>query len=180
LVVCGLEGGGRDRDWFARTCEIATAVGTDLVGGTATLLLEDRDATLGILRDHRVRLAWENHPEASAQEMLDKIGDDAGGLVGTAVDTGWYATQSCDPVAAIEQLGPRIFHVHLKDVLAAGAHETCRWGRGIIPVEECVRALQRNGYRGDYMIEHEPELYDPTDDCRAMRPELQAWLERER
>jgi sugar phosphate isomerase/epimerase len=66
--------------------------------------------------------------------------------------------------------------VHLKDVLAAGTHETCRWGRGVVPIEECVRALQRIDYRGAISIEHEPEQNDPSDDCREMLAQLESWL----
>jgi L-ribulose-5-phosphate 3-epimerase len=177
LTVTSLHGGMRERDQFVRTCEIANALATEILGGATPLLADDRDWVVARLREHGLRLAFENHPEASPDEMLAKIGDDdAGGLIGTAVDTGWYATQSCDPVQAIERLNGRIFHVHLKDVLAAGAHETCRWGKGVVPVEECVRALERVGYEGDYMVEHEPEHYDPLEDCRDMRQMLEAWI----
>jgi L-ribulose-5-phosphate 3-epimerase len=55
-------------------------------------------------------------------------------------------------------------------------HETCRWGDGIVPIESCVRALQRLGYTGALAVEHEPETYDPSEDCRAMLAELRGWL----
>ena len=67
--------------------------------------------------------------------------------------------------------------MHLKDVLAEGEpHETCRWGEGVVPIEECVRTLQRAGYAGAIAVEHEPETVDPTDDIRAMREQLAGWL----
>ena len=55
-------------------------------------------------------------------------------------------------------------------------HETCRWGDGIVPIEECVRTLRRLGYTGALAVEHEPETFDPTDDVRAMRQKLEEWL----
>jgi L-ribulose-5-phosphate 3-epimerase len=177
LAVTSLHAGSRDREHFARTCAIAAAIGAPVIGGITTLLDGDRDFVAATLRDHGVRFGFENHPEGSPEEILARIGpDDADGLIGTAVDTGWYATQRCDPVAAIETLADRVVHVHLKDVKAAGAHETCRWGEGIVDVEGCVAALRRGGYRGDYMIEHEPEHHDPTDECAAMLPQLRSWL----
>jgi L-ribulose-5-phosphate 3-epimerase len=155
-----------------RACELALALGTTTIGAGFS---GEAAALAPVLRDHGVTLAIENHPEKMPAEVLAKI--DAGdGTMATTVDTGWWATQGCDPVAAIERLGERVVHVHLKDVKAAGAHETCRWGEGIVDVAGCVAALRRLGYAGDYMIEHEPEHHDPTDECAAMLPELRAWL----
>ena len=73
--------------------------------------------------------------------------------------------------------GEHVWHVHLKDVLAVGEpHEPCRWGDGVVPVEECVRMLQHIGYTGSIAVEHEPETFDPTDEIRAMRDQLAGWL----
>ena len=108
--------------------------------------------------------------------MLDKIA--AGGeRFGACVDTGWWGTQGYDAARAIEELGAHVLHVHLKDVLALDEpHETCRWGDGIVPVRACVDALRRIGYTGAIAVEHEPETYDPSDEVRAMRVELEGWL----
>src|SRR5262249_50311724 len=124
----------------------------------------------------------ENHPEErTPADVLARIASaaDAGyaGVFGTTVDTGWWGTHGYDAAQAIEELGEHVLHVHLKDVLAVGEpHETCRWGDGVVPLEACVRTLQRLGYEGAIAVEHEPETYDPTEDVRAMRAELEAWL----
>jgi L-ribulose-5-phosphate 3-epimerase len=156
-----------------RACQIATALGTSIIGAGSS---GDDAELVPVLREHGVRLAIENHPERTPSEVLGRI--TAGeGTLGTTVDTGWWATQGYDPVRAIEELGEHVLHVHLKDVLAEGEpHETCRWGGGIVPIEGCVRALQRLGYTGALAVEHEPETYDPSDDCRAMLAELREWL----
>jgi sugar phosphate isomerase/epimerase len=155
-----------DRAHLERACEIALAVGTSVIAGFAPV-----DAA-ALLRERGLRLGVENHPEQTPDELLAKIGDN-----GAAVDTGWFATQGYDPVRAIEELGDRIVHVHLKDVLHPGEpHDTCRWGRGVVDVEGCVRALQRIGYTGAISVEHEPEHEDPSEDCRAMREQLEGWL----
>ena len=74
-------------------------------------------------------------------------------------------------------LDGHVLHVHLKDVLRRGEpHETCRWGDGIVPIEDCVRTLRGLGYERAYTVEHEPELHDSTDECRAMREQLEGWL----
>jgi L-ribulose-5-phosphate 3-epimerase len=155
-----------------RVCEIAAALGTTLLGGMAS----DLPGALPVLREHGVRLGIENHPERDPAEVLAKIGDD-GDVLGATIDTGWWATQGYDASRAIEELRDHVLHVHLKDVLAVGEpHETCRWGDGIVPIEECVRALRRIEYSGGIAVEHEPELYDPAEDCAAMRVQLEDWL----
>jgi sugar phosphate isomerase/epimerase len=129
-----------------------------------------------VLRAHGVTLAIENHPERSPSEVLAKI--EAGEeTMAATVDTGWWATQGCDPVRAIEELGGHVAHVHLKDVLHEGEpHETCAWGEGIVDIEGCVRALRRIGYTGAFTIEHEPEDRDPSAEIRTMREQLEGWL----
>jgi sugar phosphate isomerase/epimerase len=178
LAVTSLAGGfGATRDEFAAACRLAVALGTDVLGGSTPLLRADREATIGILREHGVRLAIENHPaERTPADILAQIGDGGGGTVGTAVDTGWWGTQGYDASRAIEELSGHIFAVHLKDVLAAGAHDTCLYGRGVVPVERCVRTLRRLGYTGALGVEHEPFSYDPSDECAQMLRMVQGWL----
>jgi L-ribulose-5-phosphate 3-epimerase len=160
-------------DELERACEIATALGTSIIGAGVSA---DAAVLAPVLREHGVRVAIENHPEQTPDEILERIAAGEGTLA-TTVDTGWWATQGYDPARAIEELGEHVAHVHLKDVLAAGEpHETCRWGEGIVSIEECVRALQRIGYTGALAVEHEPEHEDPSEDIRAMRIQLEEWL----
>ena len=157
-----------------RACEIATALGTDVIGAG---FAGDRDRVVAILRERRVRLGIENHPnEKTPRDVLAKIGGD-GDVLGATVDTGWWGTQGYDAARAIEELADHLFHVHLKDVLVVGDHDTCRWGEGIVGVEGCVRALQRIGYTRGMSVEHEPEDYDPSEDCAAMLAQLRGWLQ---
>jgi len=156
-----------------RACELALAIGTSLIGGGFS---GEADAIAAGLRRNGVRLGIENHPERTPAEVLAKI-DRAPDVLGATVDTGWWGTQGYDAARAIEDLRDHLLHVHLKDVLAVGEpHETCRWGEGVVPIEECVRVLESIGYTGAIAVEHEPETFDPTDDLRAMRAELEGWL----
>jgi len=162
-----------DQATIERTCEIARALGTAIIGAGAS---GDPRELVPVLREHGVRLAIENHPQRTPAELLGPIEGGDGALAAT-VDTGWWATQGYDAARAIEELGEHVAHVHLKDVVAEGEpHETCRWGRGIVGVETCVRALQGIGYGGAISIEHEPEVEDPSEDCRAMLAQLRGWL----
>jgi sugar phosphate isomerase/epimerase len=156
-----------------RACELAAALGTTLIGAGFS---GEAQELAPVLRGHGVTLAIENHPERTPAEVLAKI-DAAGGTMAATVDTGWWATQGYDPVRAIEELGPHVKHVHLKDVLREGEpHETCLWGDGVVDIEACVRALQREGYTGAFTVEHEPEDRDPSEEIASMRAQLEAWL----
>jgi sugar phosphate isomerase/epimerase len=157
-----------------RACELAQALGTDVIGAGYS---GDVERIAAVLRERGVRLGVENHPEErTPQDVLAKIGD-ASDVLGATVDTGWWGTQGYDAPRAIEELGDRVLHVHLKDVLAVGEpHETCVWGEGVVDVEGCVRALRRIGYAGALTIEHEPEDRDPSDEISRMRAMLAGWL----
>jgi L-ribulose-5-phosphate 3-epimerase len=156
-----------------RACELALALGTDVIGGGFS---GEAEALAPVLRAHAVTLAIENHPERTPVEVLAKI-EAGGGTMAATVDTGWWGTQGYDAAKAIDDLGGQVAHVHLKDVLREGEpHDTCAWGAGIVDVEACVRTLRRLGYAGAYSIEHEPEDHDPSEEIALMRTQLEGWL----
>jgi len=168
---------GATPDELQAACRTAAAIGAPVLAGSTKVLHDDRAATIGLLKQYGVKLGIENHPnEKTPADVLDQIGDGGDGTIGTAVDTGWWGTQGYDAAQAIEELAPHIFAVHLKDVLAANLHETCRYGRGVVPIEGCIRALQRQGYSGVLGVEHEPDHYDPSEDCAVMRKMVEDWL----
>jgi sugar phosphate isomerase/epimerase len=164
---------GSTPDEFEAACRLAVEVGAPVLGGNTSV---DHGSRAALLAEHALRLGIENHPERTPDELLAKIGDGGNGTVGATVDTGWWATHGYDAARAIEELGELVFHVHLKDIRAPGAHDTCSWGEGCVPIEECVRVLRRIGYGGAISVEHEPERSDPSDECRAMGAQLRAWL----
>jgi len=177
LRVVSLAGGfGNTREEFEKICKLAVALRTSVLGGGTSLLASDRDYIVGTLKQYGVKLGIENHPEKNPGELLAKIGDTGDGTIGAAVDTGWFGTHSYDPAKALEELDGHLFHVHLKDVLAPGGHETCRYGWGCVPIENCVKTLKKIGYSGAISVEHEPEHFDPTDDVRASAALLRGWL----
>jgi sugar phosphate isomerase/epimerase len=162
---------------FRAANEVAAALGTRILGGQTGLLATDRAATLSVLREFGHVLGLENHPQKSAAELLDEIGTDHDGLVGATVDTGWFATQGADAAQAIRELGANVFYVHLKDIRAAGAHDTCALGDGVVPIADCVAALREIGYEGTISIEHEPEHYNPFPEVEVSRQRLLALLQ---
>lgn len=167
---------GETRDEFVAACQLAVAVKTRLLSGGCPVFRTERAFVIEMLDKYDLLLGLENHPERSAQEMLDQIRDDGHGRVGATVDTGWFATQAPDVVKAIEELGKHIFHIHLKDVARGGPDLNVGLGKGIVPLEACVRALQRTGYTGDYSVEIHSLDHDPTQELREGLLLVRAWL----
>lgn len=169
---------GNTIETFTRANEIASALGTRILGGQTPLLASDRESTISILDEFDNVLGLENHPQKSAAELLAEIGSDHHGRIGATVDTGWFGTQGVDAADAIRELGANVFYVHLKDVRAVGAHDTCAYGDGIVPISDCVDALREIGYGRGISIEHEPEHYNPFPEVEASRQILIGLLER--
>ena len=177
MQLISLAGGfGQTRAEFLAACRLAAALEVPLLGGGTPLLFSDQAFVIGALRDHKVQLGYENHPERSAREVLAKLGDEGADCLGVTVDTGTFATEGCDAAIAVRELSQRLLHVHLRDVRGVGQEDSCRLGTGIVPFQECLQALRDCDYRGGLSVEHEPETFDPTQDCIASLAQLQRWL----
>jgi L-ribulose-5-phosphate 3-epimerase len=158
---------GATTEELTAACRLANALDVDLIVGLGEIVRDDRAAAAAVLREHGVRFGIENHPEKTPQEVLDAIGGESD-VLGAGLDTGWWATQGYDPVAAIEELSGHLLHVHLKDVEALGTHVTCMYGEGCARIAECIDTLLRIGYAGPVSIEHEPYDRDPTAESARM------------
>jgi sugar phosphate isomerase/epimerase len=190
-------GVGEDPASLDRIAKIAGALGCRLIGGgcAPVLLKEKRSDFVKGLERHDLVFGYENHPEKTPAEVLEKIGDPAGGRIGVAIDTGWFGSQGYDAARAIREFSDRLVFVHLKDVLEpfkggqgkdireGGAvtlkdigHETCALGEGVVPVEQCVASLKEIGYKGGVSIEHEPEDHNPTEDVKVSYQRVQKWM----
>src|SRR5688500_10282422 len=76
-----------------------------------------------------LKWAYENHPEKTPEEILEKIGQGKFKNIGVALDTGWCGTQGMDAVACAKAVREHLLLVHLKDVAhLGGEHETCALG----------------------------------------------------
>lgn len=163
---------GETIEQFRRANEVARVLGTRVLGGNTHLIERDRPALVGVLREFGHVFALENHPQKTTAELLADMGEGDEDVIGATVDTGWFGTQGYDAAQAIRELGDRVFYVHLKDVRAAGAHDTCAYGDGVVPIADCVAALQEIGYTGTISVEHEPEHYDPFPEIARSRAVL--------
>lgn len=128
-----------------------------------------------LCRQEGVRFNLENHPEKTAAEALAKVGG-GNDWLGLCVDTGWFGTQAANVPEQIRAAGRFVRHTHIKDVKAAGAHETCLLGEGVVHVAGCLIALRDIGYTGWYSWEDEPEDRNPFDSAVRNRKWLEARL----
>lgn len=177
LTISSLAGGfGDTPEQFSAACRLAQSLGVSILGGNSGLLGGQQETLAAIPRAHGVRFGYENHPERNTAEMYARIGEGHEDVIGFCVDTGWFGTHGYDAVRGLREVAPRLFHVHLKDVLAPGADETCRYGRGCVPIEASVQALRELGYTGGISVEHEPDHGSPNEDCAANLRMLHQWL----
>ncbi len=167
---------GETLEEFEAACRVAKAVGVDLLAGGCELLANNKNRVCSILKRHAVKFAYENHPEKSSDELLDKIAGTDEELIGVCVDTGWFGTQGYDAAKALREVRDRLFFVHLKDVAEPGAHRTRGYGEGCVPIERCVETLREMRYLGGISVEHGPEDHDPREEIQSSRRMLEALL----
>jgi sugar phosphate isomerase/epimerase len=128
----------------------------------------DKETAARVSRATGILVNYENHPEKSVQEIREQANFGADGFA-VALDTGWLGTQRVDAPKAVRELGRLIRHVHLKDVIAPGGHETCRLGDGVVDIPGVIDELKKVGYDGVLSWEDEPENRDIFEIAAEMR-----------
>jgi sugar phosphate isomerase/epimerase len=118
-----------------------------------------RDALEAAAEAAGVRIGIHNHT-ASAYTRLTHVQAAIADrpTFGAIIDTGHFAREGEDPVAAIYALAGRIVGVHLKDVVAANpAAPDAILGRGVVDVVGVVRALHEVKLPADVTVSIEYE-----------------------
>jgi sugar phosphate isomerase/epimerase len=117
---------------------------------------------------HGVTVILESHDHFTAsptlKDVLQQANSEHVGLLWDAHHT--FATANEDPAYTVKQLGQWIRHTHLKDSTGSGEdRKYVLTGRGNVPIERQIEALQSIGYKGFYCFEWEkvwhPEIDDP-------------------
>ncbi len=170
LDDCGLQAIGYGGGLSRKTLEICHWLGIPQINGWIGEHTPEQATTL--CREMGVRFNVENHPQKSAKELMDVVGG-GNDWLGVCIDTGWLGTQGVSGPEIIRACGPLVRHTHIKDVKAAGGHQTCLLGDGVAQVAGCIATLKEIGYSGWYSWEDEPEDRNPFDSAdRNLR-----WLE---
>lgn len=101
---------------------------------------------------------------ATLKDVLSQVNSPHVGLLWDAHHT--FATSNEDPEFTVKQLGPWIRHTHLKDSVGTGEdRKYVLTGRGNVPIERQIKALESIGYKGFYCFEWEklwhPDIAEP-------------------
>jgi sugar phosphate isomerase/epimerase len=117
-------------------------------------------------KEYDIRIAIHNHgPEdkiwKSPLDVLNVV-KNMDSRVGCCIDVGHAARAGTDVVQAIQEAGPRLFNVHMKDLTNFGDKESqVAVGDGILPVREIFDALIAVRYKGFVDLEYEVHPDDP-------------------
>ncbi len=119
-----------------------------------------------LVKEFDIRIAIHNHgPEDRAWpspldvwEAVPKLDE----RIGLCIDVGHTARAGVDPVKAIRTCAPRLYDVHLKDLveLSKRSH-VVEVGRGVLDIPSILHALLDIGFRGHAGLEYEKDMNDP-------------------
>ncbi len=195
-VLCIAFDGSPERDPFAGHARDAAAprLTDDGWARTVDLLAAISDET----RRAGARLAF--HPHAGTYvetpEEVDRLaGSIAADVLPFCLDVGHYIVGGGDPVAALRRYGPRVEHVHLKDVdpevlaglrsgrvagFAAGirARLFTELGAGLLDLDGILGVLAERSYDGWLMVEQDSGWPPPAESAAIGRRVLGAALRR--
>src|SRR5581483_4603303 len=104
----------------------------------------------------KVTVILESHDHftssATLKDVMQAANSPHAGVLWDAHHT--FATSNEDPEYTVKQLGQWIRHTHLKDSVGTGEERKyVLTGRGTVPIERQIKALQGIGYKGFYCFE---------------------------
>jgi len=117
-------------------------------------------------KEYDIRIAIHNHgPEdklwPSPLDVLKAVRN-MDPRMGCCIDVGHTARAGTDVVEAIQQAGPRLFNIHMKDLMNFHDKESqVAVGEGIMPVRKMFEALIAMKYQGFVDLEYEIHADDP-------------------
>ena len=135
-----------------------------IVGGDPTLQTLPRIEQF--VKEYDIRVAIHNHgPEdkmwPSPVNVLKAV-KDLDPRIGCCIDVGHTARAGTDVVQAIQEAGPRLFNVHMKDLTNFQDKESqVAVGDGSMPVRKIFETLIAMKYDGFVDLEYEVHLSDP-------------------
>jgi sugar phosphate isomerase/epimerase len=118
------------------------------------------------VQEYDIRIAIHNHgPEDQLwRSPLDvlKVVKGMDPRIGCCIDVGHAARAGTDVVEAIQEAGPRLFNIHMKDLTDVHDKESqVAVGDGLLPVRKMFAALIAAKYQGFVDLEYEVHPDDP-------------------
>lgn len=101
------------------------------------------------LREHGLKLAFENHAEATTAELIEVVEAIGSDITGICLDTGNLPIVLEEPLAAVRIAAPYTIATHFKDGIVAFANEGLVFnaracGRGMLPLTEILQEIYRH------------------------------------
>ncbi len=119
-----------------------------------------------LVKEFDIRIAIHNHgPEdkvwpspLDVWEAVPKLDE----RIGLCIDVGHTARAGVDPVKAIRTCAPRLYDVHLKDLVEISKRShVVEVGRGVLDIPGILHALLDIGFHGHAGLEYEKDMNDP-------------------
>ncbi|MCU0523027.1 MAG: sugar phosphate isomerase/epimerase [Anaerolineae bacterium] len=152
---------GRDAAFLRNVFEFAKGLEVPVITGVLDpALLPDLDE---LCEEYRTYYAIENH-RGNVFEAADTILQALEGhslYIGANPDTGHFAAAGVDPLAQVEKLAGRIYHVHFKD-----SDQRLPLGGGTVDLPGVYKELKRQGFDRLLSIEHNEYDGIPDDALR--------------
>lgn len=134
---------------------------------------DDWDLVEELADRYQIKVAVHNHPSESSYwspEILLKSIDGRSELIGASADVGHYRRMGLDPLECIRELEGRIISFHFKDIAPVGdesALDDVVWGTGVLQVEEMLKELKQQHFKGYFTIEYEANWENNIPDIEA-------------
>lgn len=158
IVGSGVWVAGRD-EW-QKVFDFAGQMGLEYI--SAEPAREDWDVVEALADKTGIRVATHNHPDKNsywnADELLTFIGHRSRKL-GSCTDVGHFRRMDLDHLDQMRRLDGRILSLHFKDIAPDkdGKLEDCVWGEGILGLDDMLKELKRQKFKGYFTIEYENE-----------------------
>ena len=135
--------------------------------------LADWDLVEKLVKQYGIRVAVHNHPKPSAywnpDNLLNAISNRSN-LIGSCADVGHWRREGLNQIDCLKKLEGRIISLHFKDIAAKQEGEKEQhdviWGQGILDVNEMLRELKRQNFKGVFAIEYEYNWENSVPDIK--------------
>ncbi len=165
LIAFGVAGADNMEDWrklfqFAKDMNIPLIV--------AEPKDEQWDYVDKLAGEYHIPVAIHDHPRPSHYWHPDSVLAAINGHsnLGACADIGHWARSGLNVVECLQKLSGHIWNVHFKDVATFNKTdaEDVNPGKGVVDMPGVFQELKRQGYKGNFSIEHESNWENNTGD----------------
>lgn len=117
-----------------------------------------------MVKEFDIKLAIHNHGPGDkfpspydVMKAVEKLDE----RIGCCIDVGHCARAGTDPAEAIGKIAPRVYDIHLKDLVSIDRNgKPIECGRGVLDIRGILAALQKIKFAGHVGFEHEKDAAD--------------------